>query len=225
MRFTFSVLATFVSFLSFSCFADGFEGLQTSSRLKELVSHSPNHRVYKFVKDLPIFAYKITSSRFNDIPASVKNVLGAVDSTQYTESYLQQNIGSVIAIQVNGDKPDFYVIGKDVFQSRYEQVSFEQVAQKNSKLITKLRATEAAGILDSRDPNLIAVLKKAPVEMLRMSELGYAIGSPATIESPWGEQTKPAGKDAFITFDASKGQYYMINVDEQSLPIGYIPAK
>lgn len=210
-----------VSSYAMSC-KDLLEGVQKKDALVNLVAQNSDHHVYKFVKDLPILAYRITSSRFADIPASIRNVLGAVDATKYTEEYLGQNIGSVIALQMNGDKPDFYVIGKDVFQNKYKQVGLDQVAQKNSKLVSKLRGTEAVAVLDSRDANLIALLKTVPVEMVRMSQLGYPIDKAIVIESPWGEQTKPAGQDAFLTYDSGKNQYYMINVDERGLPIGYV---
>jgi hypothetical protein len=111
---------TFVSLLSTSAYATNpdckniLEGLQTKSALIGLVDQSKDHHVYSFVKDLPILAYRIASAKFSDIPVSIGSVLGAVDSTKYTEEYLSQNIGSVIALQMNGDKPDFYVIGKSV---------------------------------------------------------------------------------------------------------------
>lgn len=217
------VVASFCSVTAhaMSC-KDLLSGVQTKDHLVSLVGQSADHHVYKFVKDLPILGYRITSSRFVDLPASIRSVLGAVDATKYTEEYLGQNIGSVIALQMNGDKPDFYVIGKDVFQSKYKEVELGEVSEKNSKLVSKLRATQAGSIVDSGDANLVALLKTVPVEMVRMSQLGYPIDREIVIESPWGEQTKPAGQDAFLTYDSGKNQYYMINVDGRGLPIGYV---
>lgn len=54
--------------------------------------------------------------------------------------------------------------------------------------------------------------------------VGYPIHEEVVIEAPWGDQTKPAGQDAFLAFDSGKNQFYMINVDSQGLPIGYIKA-
>jgi hypothetical protein len=196
--------------------------LQDKDFIVSLVGESAGHHVYKFVKDLPILGYRITSSRFSDLPPQIREVLGAVDATQYTEEYLGKNIGSVIALQMNGDNPDFYVIGKETYDAKYKQVEFAQVTEKNAKLVNKLKATSAGAIVNSGDPNVVALLKTVPVEMVRMSQLGYPIDKQVTIESPWGEQTKPAGQDAFLTFDAGKKQYYMINAGENGLPIGYV---
>ncbi|MDR2191383.1 MAG: hypothetical protein LBO62_00680, partial [Endomicrobium sp.] len=43
----------------------------------------------------------------------------------------------------------------------------------------------------------------------------------------WGEQTKPAGQDAYLTWDAGENMYYMVNADVNAngLPISYIEQK
>lgn len=221
-------IASFIGLNSLTCFAtndkDLFNGVQSKERLIELVSQNNNHYKYQFIKDLPIYAYEITSSKLSDIPTFIRSVLGAVDDTKksYTEEYLEENIGSVIALQMKDDEPDFYIIDKKTFQDQYEQIDLKQVSLKNPKLDSKLRATAVSTLLDGGDVNVKALLKTVPVEMVQMSQIGYAIDKPAIIESPWGEQTKPAGKDAFLAYNFEKKQYYMINVDERGLPIGYV---
>lgn len=201
-----------------------FHGVQTKEAIAERVSKSSNYKSYKFVKDLPIVGYQIQSSKYSDLPDSIRSVLGAVDATKYTEEYLGKNVGSVIALQMNGNDPDFYVIGMDTFLGKYKLVDLGQVATKNPKLVSKLLSSSVSTLFEANDSRLVGLLKTAPVEMIRMSEVGFPISQSITIESPWGEQTKPAEQDAFLVFDAAKNQYYMINIDSNGLPIGYIPA-
>lgn len=203
----------------------GALGVQSKEAIVSTVDRNKGIHTYAFVKDLPILAYEITSSKFSSLPQEISNVLGAVDQTTYTEEYLAQNIGSAIALQIKDGNPDFYIIGKDTYQSKYRKVPMAQLLEKNQKLVSQLNATSAGSILDRGDQNLVAIVKTVPVEMVRASHLGYPIEQELTIESPWGEQKKPAGKDAFLTYDASKNQYYMINVDNSGLPIGYVSAR
>jgi len=200
-----------------------FSGVQSKQHLVEL-AQSKNPPQHVFIKDAPVFGYRITSGRFEDIPLTIRQHLGAVDQTKYTPEYLEQNIGSVFALQMNGDKADFYVIGKATFDAKYAAVSAEQVAQKNGKYLGKL-AQQVPELFAIADANLVAVLKMTPVPMVRMSDMGYALESKVTIESPWGEQTKPAGQDAFLVFDESKQQFYMVNVGADGLPLSYVPAR
>ncbi len=176
-----------------------------------------------FIKDVPILGYVITSDRFEDIPEVIREKLGAVDRTKYTQEYLRQNIGNIIALQMKSDgTADFYIVGN--YKEKYRPVSKEEVRQKNAKLMGKLLGIEGIEDLIAQDENIVGALKTAPVEMIKMSDLGYAIDEEVTIESPWGEQTKPAGQEAYLVFDANKNQYYMVNIDEQTgLPISYVP--
>lgn len=178
--------------------------------------------LHRFVKDVPILGYRITSDRFADLPEIIQKHLGAVDRTKYTPEYLRQNIGSVIALQMNGAVPDFYVIGKETYTTKYKAVPPAEVGAKNAKLLKGLASVEGvSSLLNAGDPNVVGVLKTVPVEMVRMSEVNYPVEKSITIESPWGAQTKPAGQDGYLVFDGSKGQYYMVNVDAAGLPINY----
>ena len=178
-----------------------------------------------FVKDAPILGYRITNNRFDEPPEVLRQHLGATDQTQYTPEYLGQNIGSIIALQMNGAKPDFYVIGKGTFDQKYRSVPASEVGAKNAKLMKGLMGVEGIDTLvKSGDPNVVGALKTVPVEMVRMSEIGYSVEQEVKIQSPWGEQTKPAGKDAFLVWDAGQNQYYMVNTDNTGLPISYVSA-
>jgi hypothetical protein len=175
-----------------------------------------------FIKDQPILTWQITSS-FADIPAEIRAFLGSVDNTVYTEEYLEKNIGSAIALQIS-DKPDFYIIGKATFDSKYTIVPFDDVLSKNGKYVGKLKSAGLASLIDGRSSGLRVALKVAPVEMVKMSQLGLPVTDEIVIESPWGEQSKPAGRDAYLPFDASNNKYYMVNTGDDGLPLGYIPA-
>ena len=80
-------------------------------------------------------------------------------------------------------------------------------------------------LLSDRKPPLTGALKVEPTTMIRMSALGCAVKTEVTIQSPWGGQTKPAGQDAFLVFDDTQKQYYLVNVDDKGLPIGYLPVR
>ncbi len=202
--------------------AELIPGIQSKQRLIELASEKQPMQ-YRFIKDAPVLGYRIISNRFEDIPQAIVKHLGEVDQTKYTQDYLQQNIGSVFSLQMNGDKPDFYPIGRATFETKYRSVERVQVSQKNPKYLGKLNQ-HIPELLQGNDPNLIAVLKIVPVSMIRMSDLGYEINAKVVIESPWGQQTKPAGQDAYLVFDESKQQFYMVNSDANGLPLSYIHA-
>src|ERR1700727_840469 len=104
MGFRTVVLTVLMGFSSVSTYAlnckEIIDGLQKKDFIIELVNQNQDHHIYKSIKDLPILAYKIKSSKFSDIPSPIRRVLGAVDASKYTEEYLGQNVGSVIALQM-----------------------------------------------------------------------------------------------------------------------------
>ncbi len=143
--------------------SDLFLGVQSKEHLVELAkSIRPQQHV--FIKDAPAFGYRITSRSFEDIPSEIRNHLGAIDQTKYTSEYLEQNIGSVFALQMNGEKADFYVIGKPTFDAKYSVVSSEQVAQKNAKYLARLMLV-IPDLISAGDNNIVAVLKMSPGEI------------------------------------------------------------
>lgn len=200
-------------------------GVQSQAELNNRIKKT-NPVKYGFVKDLPILGWSITSNRFEDLPEAIRVYLGDVDQTKYTKEYLGKNVGSVVALQMSKTGPDFYIIGKQVFDSKYEIVDVANVINKNSKLIKRLKnAPIILKMLENRNPALVGALKIAPVEMIKLSEIGYAISEQVVIQSPWGEQTKTAGQEGFLVFDESQNQYYMVNQDEDGNPINYVPSK
>jgi len=199
------------------------EGTQAQDTLQSRIAAN-NPTSHEFIKDAPIMAYRITSDRFEDIPEAIRMHLGATDQTQYTPEYLAANLGSVLALQMDGDKPDFYIVGKSTFDEKYEVVPAGDVGVKNPKLLGKLQGVERiAALVDSGDEHLVGALKTVPVQMVKMSEIMYPVETEVTIESPWGEQTKPAGQDAYLVFDEGKDMYYMVNSDEAGNPLSYVP--
>ncbi len=199
--------------------------VQTQAMIAERVAqHSPTAEAY--IKDRPILGWQLTSDRFDDIPVAIRDNLGTVDATGYDQAYLTENAGSIIALQFSKDGPDFYIIGKDTFDDAYELVPLDDVAAKNARLIERLDlAPEVKAMFQDQAPGLVGALKTTPVEMLRLSDLGYVTDDALTIQAPWGEQTKPEGADAFLVWDKGEGQYYMVNADADGLPSSYVPVK
>jgi hypothetical protein len=122
---------------------------------------------------------------------------------------------------MNGDKPDFYIIGKETFLGKYKPVPLSDVGIKNPKLITKLQNVTGMDSLLNKADGLVGALKTTPVEMVKMSQAGYDIQNQITIESPWGIQVKPNNQDAYLVYDSSMKQYYMVNSSADGKPIGY----
>lgn len=199
--------------------------VQSQAELQSRIDVSDPSRPV-FVKDRPILGWSIKTDQFDDIPKAIRMLLGDVDQTKYTQEYLAENIGSIVALQMNGEAPDFYIIGKSVFDAKYEVVDVENVISKNRKLVSRLdNVPEVLELLEQRDSSLVGALKSVPVEMITFSDIGYETVDQVIIQSPWGEQTKPANQEGFLVFDSSENQYYMVNQGEDGNPIGYIPAR
>ena len=193
-----------------------------SADLENLVERKAPRR-FSFVKDAPVLAYKITSDRFEDIPPEIREHLGVVDRTKYTPEYLRENIGSVIALQMDGARPDFYLIGKDTFNAKYLSQPTASVVAKNKKYFDGVSA-QIPSLLNGQNANLVAVLKTTPTSMVRLSDIGYPVNREITIESPWGTQTKPANQDAFLVWDEKTNKYYMVNAGADGNPLSYVPS-
>ena len=200
-------------------------GVQSQAELQSRIDVN-NPGKSGFVKDRPILGWSIKTDQFDDIPEAIRMHLGDVDQTKYTQEYLAENVGSIVALQMNGEAPDFYIIGKSVFDAKYEVVDVENVISKNAKLVGHLdNVPEVIELLEQRDASLVGALKSVPVEMITFSDIGYETVDQVIIQSPWGEQTKPANQEGFLVFDSSENQYYMVNQGEDGNPIGYIPAR
>ncbi|NVO58458.1 hypothetical protein HW561_21995 [Rhodobacteraceae bacterium B1Z28] len=189
-----------------------------------VTEHSPQMEIY--IKDRPILGWRLTSDSLEDIPAPIREALGSVDATGYDAEYLAKNKGSIVALQMRKDGTDFYIIGKETFDSKYELVALDEVAEKNSRLVERLdMAPEVQKMFNQRTTGLVGALKTTPVEMIRVSGLGYDLGKELTIQAPWGTQTKPAKADAFLVWDSGENQYYMVNAGSDGNPSGYIPGR
>mmetsp|Transcript_51848 Transcript_51848/g.112408 ORF Transcript_51848/g.112408 Transcript_51848/m.112408 type:complete len:164 (-) Transcript_51848:70-561(-) len=154
------------------------------------------------------------------VPSMVVEKLGELDDAQYGDkmAFLRSNIGGAIALQVAHKQLDAYPIPPDAYSTNYQQVALNVVQEKNAEIWTALCAI--MGDL-SLIPGLAGAIKMVPTEMIVASKLGFALEERLIIEAPWGgEQTKPAGKDAFLVFAA---QPYLINLDEKGLPVAYVP--
>ena len=193
----------------------------------ELQSRVAKHKpaAQRFVKKKPVVGWLLTSDQIDDIPAAIRAKLGDVDKTKYDQAYLAENKGSIIALQMDGDKPDFYIIGKSTYETKYEPVEAAAALKQNPALAAWLAAQpELSDKVASAKDAIVGARKSKRVEMIRLSALGYKPAMPVTIQSPWGEQSKPAGQDAYLASDDSSGQYYLINQDESGNPLSYEPA-
>lgn len=198
--------------------------LQVTQETLTQVVQAKKAPLLSFVKDVPSLAYRITSKSWKDIPIEIRQRLGWMDQTKYPENFLEDKVGSVIMLQMNGDQPDFYILAKEVFDQKYRVVERGAVVAKNSKYLTRVTPHLGLGTATT-DAKLIAVQNMSTTPMTRMSDLGYPVDQEVTIESAWGAQTKPAGQDAFIVHDTTNGKYYMVNVDTSTgLPASYVPA-
>ncbi|MGR3802659.1 hypothetical protein [Marinibacterium profundimaris] len=179
-----------------------------------------------FIKDQPILGWTLTGDDMAALPDVIRENLGGVDGTGYDAAYLAENKGSIVALQMTGSGPDFYIIGLPTFRDSYVAVPLDEVAEKNGRLVERLEMVpELAAMFDARDPSLVGALKSVPVEMIAMSDAGYDIAQEVTIQAPWGTQTKPAGQEAFLVYDTGESQYYMVNSGPDGLPLSYVPAE
>ena len=201
------------------------DAVVTQEALKAAVAaHAPAKTA--FIKDQPILAWTLSSDRVEDLPEAIRDALGDVDQTGYAPEYLARNIGSVIALQMEDDGPDFYVIGKSTFESDYATVPVEEVAEKNARLVERLdMLPEVKALFEARDPSMTAVRKTTEVEMIRMSDIGLSTDREITIASLWGEQSKPAGQDGFLVHTEERDQYYLVNEGDDGLPLSYVPSE
>lgn len=202
----------------------GADEVQSQQQISERVAAAkPSERAY--VKDQPILGWRLEGATLADLPGFVRENLGSMDATGYDDAYVARNRGSIVALQMTGEGPDFYIIGKSTYDDSYRQVPLDEVEAKNPKLVERLAMLpELLASFREQDSNLVGALKTEPVRMIRTSDIGYDISETVTIAAPWGPQTKPAGQDAFLVHDATKDEYYMINADADGSPIGYVPA-
>ncbi len=184
------------------------------SEIESMVSHADEDLSEAFIKDAPVFAYKVPFD-VSALPQFIRDNLGTVDSASYDASYF-------IILQFNGETADFYPVSAAVFLANYATVTPEQVAERNAHLYENLTGFDGFNqLLDQKDQKLLAISKTKATQMIRLSKLGFATSTTVEIDAPWGgTQTKTEGKDGFVVLDQSP---YLVNADSSGLPIGYRP--
>ncbi len=199
--------------------------VQTQTELQSRISaHKP--AVQRFVKKKPLVGWVLQSSRLGDIPKAIREHLGDVDKTKYTQAYLEENKGTIIALQMDDDHPDFYIIKKAAFDADYAAVEVAVALRENPALRAWVETEpELATMLKAGTDAIVGAHKSVQVKMLKLSELGYALEAKITIQSPWGQQSKPAGEEAYLAQDRSSGQYYLVNQDDKGHPLSYVPVR
>lgn len=158
---------------------------------------------------------------------SVKQHLGGVDNAKYKKPLSDDHWKKgAIAIQFDGDTPDFYPIDGGTYSEQYNKITKEILGKKNKALHDKL----SDAILGDKTSNSWEYLQKKPVSMYQLSDLGK-VACKATIskqdviriEEPWGTQDKKKGVHAFLVEETKGGEksFYMVNGDGRDLPIAY----
>jgi hypothetical protein len=190
----------------------------------------------EWVKPEPGLGYRIPKDP-SAIPDFIKDNVGTIDDInrwqpeddKYAnlEDFFKKNAGRIVSLQYANGKPDFYVIGRKVWDEKYQEIPSDEAINGNKKLVSNLsKVSGMEEFLDVRPIDLVGTRKFAPVMLVRMSQLGYSTQREITLPKPeWGanqSQTKPANKDAFIVFEASNGKAYMVNTEPTIMPDGTI---
>ncbi|EKD50114.1 MAG: hypothetical protein ACD_62C00648G0001, partial [uncultured bacterium] len=194
----------------------------------------------RYAKDAPVLGYVIRGG-YADIPEAIRNLMGNIDRTTYSDEWFQQNQGSVVTLQMSGKNADFYPQKLSNYQKKYKQVPVADVASKNAKMLGRMRDLPGmAGILDT-DPNVVAILNIVPATMYRRSDvLRLPKGRTLQIEVPaWGPgstQTSNLGQGAYFVYEVLKmdeswrttdAHHYMVNAEtkgpNKGKPIAYVP--
>ena len=174
----------------------------------------------RFQKDAVVAGYPIPANArgLADLPTPVRDLLGKVDRTKYTDAYIRQHRGDHVMVQFKKDgTPDLYV-------SSGSRSAYDVVSDAGAGAAGAATRRQAAGI--GVEPGSLQLLRKRELtEMRPASELGLPVARERSIAAPWGgTQTKPAGADAYIVKNGD--EFYMVQADGRTgLPIGYRAAE
>ncbi len=191
----------------------------STQTLRQLIDSS-NPTRHSFVKNAPIYVLRVRD--FDSIPEFIRQHLGSLDQTSYSEQALADRLGGVIVLQMNNGAPDFYPVTAEAFSERYRVVDRQQVLFLNPKLDKALRTSpEIVAALENSQLEILGALRTRPVTMVRSSDLGYPLEMRLEIDAPWGgTQVRSDGQDAYIVVG---DEIYMVNLDpETGLPAGYV---
>jgi hypothetical protein len=151
---------------------------------------------------------------------------------------LYEQRGSIIALQVGSNgRLDAYAVGlKDTFEPKYTRVTAGDVSNADPGYVDELkrRFPGLPGNLSGGKPRVIAVMKKDPVKLIKLSSIlgGPGINEEFTFQGATGKpQTKPPGKDGWLSWIDEKkdpttgkitpGHYVLVNEDNRGQPIQY----
>lgn len=168
----------------------------------------------QFQKDAVVAGYPIPprARGLADLPPQLRELLGKVDKTKYTDAYIRQRRGDHVMVQFKKDgTPDLYM-------SRGSRTTYDLVEEAGPAGDAARRRAAEIGI----DPGSLQMLRKRELtEMRPASELGMPLHRERTIAAPWGgTQTKPAGADAYVVKNGD--EFYLVQRDPATgLPIGY----
>lgn len=206
----------------------GGRAIDSTTLARLIALRNPGKHLY--VKEAPVYGWRITGDVEN-IPAAIRAHLGIVDAVKYAEEYLKGEVGSVITVQRDGNKADFYPQRLANFRRKYVEVPLAEVLEKNPSLKAKLsKIPGIAEVLESGAAELIGMLRIDPATMYQLSEVIGPYAGTVQVEVPaWGKgSTQEASVAAFLVFEALElgadwkpvtYHHYVVNVN----PIGYIP--
>lgn len=199
--------------------------VQSQSELKRRVaSRAP--QVMEYVKEKPLVGWCLPTGKLEDVPEAIRAQLGGADNTTYSSSFLARNKGTIIALQMDAAKPDFYIINKAAYLAHYEKLGADEALRENPALVSWISAQPGLSAAFEAQKHMLQGARKAdPVKMMKLSDLGYTVDQSVTIQSPWGEQTKPAGKEGFLAQDVTSAEYYLINQNDAGNPLNYVPLR
>lgn len=133
---------------------------------------------------------------------------GAVDSTGYSEEYLNANPYTLIQFDAKTQDIDMYQPNVDVLKRSYKEV------QPNGTIISNLKSHNLAG-----REGIKYVVKKDIVMMAKADEMGYTAGT--IIESPWNA-TQTIESGGYVVDGNTEA--YIVNAGADGNPAGYMPA-
>jgi hypothetical protein len=154
-----------------------------------------------FVKNIPSFVVK-----YKDLTDELKSKVGDVDKTKYED--IDDDSCLIVQFDKNGGI-DIYKPSKESIEKNYNIVSFDHIPNDIKYLLDRYKIKP-----------IKALLKNTPVKMIKINDVG--IKPHTKIETHWGH-TQTVKEGAFIV--DGKTEAYVVQMDSNGNPIGYVPFK
>lgn len=174
------------------------EDIVTQEEVKHLIKKAPKERFTKNAIAAVVQTNQLTDKQ--------KSQIGSIDKATYSKEYFEQNPYVIIQAKKDGTV-DMYNPKASIIENNYKEV------KPNDQI---LQALKKIGI----DKTFIDkfVIKTQPTMMAKAEDVGL---EGKKIEAPWGG-TQDAQKGSYVV--DGDGEVYIINPDNNGLPIGYVKA-